>query len=319
MGTWGTSLYAGDFAMDLRSTISAVAHLPFDADRLLEILCESEPDAANNPDDEDYTIFWLVVADQFAKRGIVCDRVHDTALRIIDVGSDVATLAKLGMSARDLRKRQKTLTDLRARVVATSAPAKPRPVLKQPQTFLMDVGEVFVYPTSGGGCINSYFRSKEQMPGGWSPDGWGAAVIVERGRAFDFLTWYRPLTISRARTAKPSLDAKPALDTNPTLDELRSEYLWVLKRPGTCPPIHFKRMELEKIGAVAIDRDKVARAFPTMPSARTYAVDNISIVNSLTIGPQLPMASIHVPGQPPNLGRGRPYPAIASLDEILAA
>ena len=68
MGTWGTSLYAGDFAMDLRSTISAVAHLPFDADRLLEILCESEPDAANNPDDEDHTIFWLVVADQFAKR-----------------------------------------------------------------------------------------------------------------------------------------------------------------------------------------------------------------------------------------------------------
>jgi hypothetical protein len=76
MGTWGASLYAGDFAMDLRGTIGAVARLPFDADRLLDILCESEPAAADKPDDEDHTIFRLVVADQFAKRAIVCDRAR---------------------------------------------------------------------------------------------------------------------------------------------------------------------------------------------------------------------------------------------------
>jgi hypothetical protein len=39
----------------------------------------------------------------------------------------------------------------------------------------------------------------------------------------------------------------------------------------------------------------------------------------ITIGPELPLAAIHVPGQPPNFGRGKPYPAIASLDEILCA
>jgi hypothetical protein len=87
MGTWGAGLYAGDFAMDLRSTINAVAQLSFDADRLLDILCESEPEAANNPNDEDYTIFWLVVADQFAKRAIECGSVRETALRIIEAGS----------------------------------------------------------------------------------------------------------------------------------------------------------------------------------------------------------------------------------------
>jgi hypothetical protein len=48
MGTWGVGLYAGDFAMDLRSTIGAVACLPFDSDRLVEILCESEPTAASS-------------------------------------------------------------------------------------------------------------------------------------------------------------------------------------------------------------------------------------------------------------------------------
>ena len=43
MGVWATGLYAGDFALDLRSTIAAVAKLPFDGGRLLEILCKSNP------------------------------------------------------------------------------------------------------------------------------------------------------------------------------------------------------------------------------------------------------------------------------------
>ena len=73
MGVWGAGLYSGDFAKDLRSTISAVARLPFDSDKLVDILCETEPRAASNPDDEAHTSFWLIVADQFAKRGIVCD------------------------------------------------------------------------------------------------------------------------------------------------------------------------------------------------------------------------------------------------------
>ena len=76
MGVWGTGLYSGDFAMDLRGSISAVARLPFDGDKLVDILCETEPAAANNPNDEDHSIFWLIVADQFAKRAIACDRAR---------------------------------------------------------------------------------------------------------------------------------------------------------------------------------------------------------------------------------------------------
>ena len=48
MGTWGTGLCSGDLAMDLRSTIAAVARLPFEGDRLAEILCETEPGVADN-------------------------------------------------------------------------------------------------------------------------------------------------------------------------------------------------------------------------------------------------------------------------------
>ena len=41
MGVLGIGLYSGDFAMDLRATVSAVARLPFDADRMLQILCDT--------------------------------------------------------------------------------------------------------------------------------------------------------------------------------------------------------------------------------------------------------------------------------------
>src|SRR6266404_1858654 len=97
MGTWGSGLYSGDFAMDLRSTIGAVVRLPFEPDHLVEILCNSEPGAANNSNDSDHTAFWLILADQFAKRGIVSDRVKEKALAIIDAGDDIAMLESLGM------------------------------------------------------------------------------------------------------------------------------------------------------------------------------------------------------------------------------
>jgi hypothetical protein len=119
-----------------------------------------------------------VIADQFAKRGILSDRVREQGLRIIDTGSDIAILSKLGMKPQDLSKQRKILAELRARLTARSEVVKARPVPKKPQAFLMDVGEVLVYPTTGGQCINSYFRSKEEVSG-WNQDGWGAVVVVE--------------------------------------------------------------------------------------------------------------------------------------------
>ena len=188
MGVWGAGLYSSDFAMDLRSAIGAVARLPFDGDRLVEILSETEPTAAGDPDDEQHTTFWLVVADQFAKRVIPCDRARDQALTIIDAGSDLAMHAALGMSPADLAKRRKMLQDVRARLVSPPTRSRPRSVLKQPQAFLMDVGDALVYPTCGGRSVNPYFASKEQDRAttrtGWKQDGWSAFVVVDRGRAY---------------------------------------------------------------------------------------------------------------------------------------
>jgi len=266
MGLWSTGLYSGDFALDLRSTIKAIARLPYDGDRLVEILCETERGAANSPEDEDHTTFWLVTADQFAKRGIVSERARESALKIVDSGSDLAILEKLGMDPADLKKRRKVLEEVRARIAAPAS-GKPRSVLKKPQEYLMDVGDVVIYPTCEGHCINPYFPSKERDRGWKGQDGWSAAVIVDRGRAFEFLVWYRPLTLA-------------AMTDKPTLSALRGELLWKFARAGTCSASHFKKMELEKIGVLPVDRDKLTQTFGELPPGTSAAINDISLANS---------------------------------------
>src|SRR5262249_17375781 len=147
MGVFGTGLYSGDFAMDLRATVAAVTRLPFSTTQILKILRDAEPSAANNPTDEGHTTFWLIIADQFAKRGIVDDEVRSRALDIVDTGEDIQLLKKLGMKESDLRKRQKVLEELRARIAESSQGTKRRATLKKPQPLLMEIGDVLVYPT----------------------------------------------------------------------------------------------------------------------------------------------------------------------------
>ena len=97
MGAWGIGLYASDFAADLRAAVRAAARLPLDEDKLVEAICAAEEAAAKNPADEDHTVFWLVLADQFEKRGIFSARVRDTARAIIDGGKDAEMMGKLGI------------------------------------------------------------------------------------------------------------------------------------------------------------------------------------------------------------------------------
>jgi hypothetical protein len=297
MGVWGTKLYSGDFAADLRGAVAAVVRLPFDGEQLLELLCETEPGAARELNDPDHTVFWLVVADQFAKRGIACATARETAIAIIDEGRDQATMASLGMDGAGLRARGRMLAELRARLAAPAPAMKARTVLKKPQPYLLQTGEAIVFPTARGRCINPYFRSKEAIIGGWRQDGWGAAIIVECGRAFDFLAWYRPLRAPEATANKPDFAA------------LRTRPDWTLQRPGTISRLHVQRMEIEPLGALPIDAAKFDRLFPTRPSGRSDAIGDISIANRL----HLPMEGVPAVNYQP----GRKIQTVRWLVDIL--
>jgi hypothetical protein len=307
MGVFGTGLYSADFALDLRPAVAAVLRLPFAPDRLVDILSRTEPSAADNPNDDDHTTFWLVVADQFAKRGVACERVSTKALAIIDSGADIAMLERLGMKAADLRKRQRILGELRARIVTGRPASKPRSVLRRPQPLLMEIGDVLVYPTCVGENINPHYPSKEEDvhytkkgPEPWKQDGWGAMVIIDCGRAFDFLSWYRPATLAEGRSEKP------------TLDSLRGPMLWRVELPGTCSTSHFRKMELEKIGVLPIDRTKASDVYPKrFGTGISAAAQDISIANRMKAA--LPRTAVPNPG-----GEQKCYvPTLSGIEEVL--
>jgi hypothetical protein len=227
----------------------------------------------------------LVVADQFDKKNLTCDRVRDTALEIIDSGRDITNLESLGMTSSDIKKRKNILSELRGKLVAQASPSMPRKTLKQPQPWVMDVGDLFVYPTCRGDIINPYFTEKSWTDTGWKADGWGAMVIIEKSRAFDFLAWYRFVTIAAPHPQKP------------TVTRLLSELEWFLRPPGTCSDAHFKRLRLEKVSQVNIDASRLRRHFSSVSPGLQCAVNDISIANGLHIGPT-PTRGFNVQKQP---------------------
>ena len=97
MGAWGAGLYSSDIAADMRATIKSVLRLPFDEDRIVDILRDCERHAANDPNNEDHATFWLVLADQFEKRGVAHAPTREKAITIIDRGDDLTMMEKLGM------------------------------------------------------------------------------------------------------------------------------------------------------------------------------------------------------------------------------
>src|SRR5207248_8201314 len=97
MGAWGAGLYSSDMAADMRAVIKSALRIPFDEDRIVDILRDCERRAADDSGSEDHTTFWLVLADQFEKRGVAHASTREKAIAIIDRGDDLTMMEKLGM------------------------------------------------------------------------------------------------------------------------------------------------------------------------------------------------------------------------------
>ncbi len=276
MGAWGAGLYSSDMAMDLKSTIGAVARLPFDEPRLVEILRETHREVADDPTDEEHTVFWLVLADQFEKRAIASAEVRVKALAIIADGSDLRVQKELGLSGADLRKRTAVLDDLQRRILAGPETSKPRKVLRAPQPYVLEEGGIYIYPTLRGQSINPYMGGRMFDRASWQPDGYGAMLIAERGRAFDYLAWYQPLVAAAGSRSRPNIAG------------LSREARWVVAEPGTLTAAHYKRMELERLDTIALSKSKVAAVLGERRPIIACAVADISLSNAMTVGLSVP-------------------------------
>jgi hypothetical protein len=247
MGAWGAGLYQDDFASDLKSTISLVSKVPASGDRLLEILRERHGDVS--PEDDDGTTFWLVVADQFERRGIDCQEALATALSIIDDGKDLKRLEELGLDRRGLAKRTEVLQELAVRLRSPRT-VRPRPKKGKPPAFFVDAGEVYAFPTMKGKAVNAWFDSWEQA--GFQPDGWGALLILAVGRAFDWLPWCAIASLTVDPQRPPTLE-----------DAIGSKLLIHPQTDGAarCVPrrSHIERMQMQLLGRLPLDPVRAAK------------------------------------------------------------
>lgn len=194
MGVWGAGLYSGDIAVTFRATIGAVSRLPFEVDKLVEIVRSTDSKAADDRSNEDHTIFWLVLADQFWKKGVQADATFARALEIIDSNRDIDVMRSLGMGEGDLKKRGAQLQSLRTQLLSPP-PQKKRTVLKSPEPYVMDVGDVFVYPTCEG---TPHQRRSLREP--------GTLYVHQYGRSFGqpVPAWSSRIGMRSRRTSKSS-------------------------------------------------------------------------------------------------------------------
>ena len=253
MGAWGVGLYSSDMAADMRAVIKSALRLPFDEDCIVDILRDCERRAADDPDDEDHTTFWLVLADQFEKRGVAHAPTREKAIAIIDRGDDLDMMEKRGMKQADLRKRGARLAELRARLAAAPRASKPRATIKAPEPYVLEVGVLYACPVRGGN-INPRGGKKNFDGSPWIPDGWRQFVILNRGRSFDYLAWYQPLVCKKPVRQKPRL-ADAGAD------------LWLGARHASyMPTTPFRRPRNRRDRHLADRHGKGAGSFPENPA-----------------------------------------------------
>lgn len=234
MGAWGGGLYDGDFALDLKATIDAMVRAPLSDDEVLAELWASLGAGAGELDALDY---WLVLADQFERRGLRHPEVFERALAIVDAGDDLAALEALEADAKTIAARRRATAKLVERLRAPR-PAKRRRPLKTPQPLLFEPGEALAWPTDQGESINPYVPAEELWKlGGFKQDGWGFGIITEAGHQFQVLACYAVQVLKWRRPERPS----PELAVHCPRTECHY---------GTMSELHFQRARVERLGRV---------------------------------------------------------------------
>jgi hypothetical protein len=259
MGAWGVTLYASDTALDVRNELATWSRVPGTTDELVAAMTRGAHGRRDEADD-DYSDFWLALADCLHKYGIEHAETFERARNLIVSGADLDSKRALGMSSGDVIRRRAVLETL---LTTWSRPApKPRKrrLMSRPEPHAFPVGSILVYPTDDGEPKN--FADVRNLFG-WAPDGWASAVVLAQGHERGYFAWECLGRIGVHGAAKPTLAA--CLDSG-----IENQPWWQAPTGrGTLAvdinaltPLNATRMQFESIGRVELDDTKVVRLHP---------------------------------------------------------
>lgn len=148
MGTWGTAIFSNDIAADVRDSFTDMIGEGLSTTAATRHLLTEYEEELDDPDDGN--VVWLALAATQYKLGRLTPKVKNEAIRIIDLGADIARWE--GGTKSEINQRKKHLAKLRQQLAGDQpAPRKARRP-KKPSTKLK-VGDVFAYQVTSSTTV----------------------------------------------------------------------------------------------------------------------------------------------------------------------
>ncbi|MEO0428283.1 MAG: hypothetical protein AAF160_12695 [Pseudomonadota bacterium] len=264
MGSWGSGLYQDDTALDVREAFKELVILPVEPAELVERMATRFGMGAA-PMDEEEVDFWLALADQLHLYAIEHAPTMDRAREIITSGADLAAKEALEMAPRDLAKRKVVLGQLLDRWAVPHPKPRKRKMMKGPEPFVFDIGDVWVYPTMNHAAIPVQWGDYHPATIGdfFRRDGWGAMIVFDRWLHQDFHARYLIAVAWLEKGAEPTLEAVRAapvdgwferdwlMEDQVAFVDLHSEMAFSTHFPKARKRL--KALEAVRIGALPVD------------------------------------------------------------------
>ncbi len=208
MGAWGVGLYQCDEAADLKAAFVEAAKLPIDTDALVQRVSTAHG-LTEDPDDTDG---WLALADQLHRYGLDHEATFVRARQIITSGADMRAKQMLDMTPRDLEKRAKILDGLLQSWAQPHPKARRRKMMKGPEGFMFEVGDVWIMPAMQGAPLPFFWHQYDPatIAGHYRPDGWAGFIVFDRWRFDTFFARYLIAILHLQPGAMPTLKGIPA-------------------------------------------------------------------------------------------------------------
>ena len=275
MGSWGTGLYQNDTAADVKSVFADLSRRPIDTDALVAQVFGTF-DCAQEPTREEDVDIWLALADQLHLYALDHPSTMDRARRLITQGEDLATKRDLGMSPRDLAKREKVLADVLERWAAPHPKPKKRKAPSSVEPFLLEVGDVWVFPSMQHSARPFHVKNADLSR--FVPDGWAAFVVADRFHAHDHRACYLFMLALPEESDRPTLEdvrAAPLQECTYRLQgyDLDWVYPMIFEARLAKRKQSLKQWNAERLGTLKLDAGKVRDHAPDKLKNRYNAYD----------------------------------------------